>query len=589
MIVIGGGVGGLTAAHELAERGYRVDLYEARPTFGGKARSQPVANTGTAGRRDLPGEHGFRFYPRFYRHVVEQMARIPTSGKTVADNLRPTTEAAIALIDDTTWYRFSRKQLDSPYSVIEALEMFFQNLDFDQKDVALFSAKLLQFATACDARRLHEYEQVSWWEFLEADCCSLKFQRQLRGIPRMMVAMDSMRGSARTIGVITIQLLRDFGFTGAHNDRTMGGPTTQMWIDPWIEHLRGCGVGLHLDARAQAIEIAEGRVAGVRMASGEVVRGDHYVLAVPLDNAIPLICPALGALDAGLERLRHQAPDELVKWMVGIQYYLFEDVPLVAGHLFFPDSPWALTAISQPQFWRDHGLFRKVFGGGDVGGLLSVDISEWDTPGAFIKKAAKDCTRDEVAQEVWWQLKAALNGATPAEIVLTDEMLHSWHLDDDIDYAGGLPPINNSKLLVHPPGSWSLRPEAATSVPNLVLAADYVRTHTNIASMEGACEAGRRACNAILERTRSHAKRAGVYPLEEPQFGALKRLDAALFAAGRPHLFEILGLRRGAQVAKRLRRFEAWIGLDKLDDWLDRFQPSRMIRRALEKFGLRVS
>jgi uncharacterized protein with NAD-binding domain and iron-sulfur cluster len=46
VIVIGGGVGGLSCAHELAERGYEVHVYEARASWGGKARSQPVASTG---------------------------------------------------------------------------------------------------------------------------------------------------------------------------------------------------------------------------------------------------------------------------------------------------------------------------------------------------------------------------------------------------------------------------------------------------------------------------------------------------------------------------------------------------------------
>ena len=41
VVVIGGGVGGLTAAHELSERGFAVSVYEARPAWGGKARSQP--------------------------------------------------------------------------------------------------------------------------------------------------------------------------------------------------------------------------------------------------------------------------------------------------------------------------------------------------------------------------------------------------------------------------------------------------------------------------------------------------------------------------------------------------------------------
>ena len=75
---LGGGVGGLTAAHELAERGFRVQVYERDPTyFGGKARSVGVPGSGVEGRAALPGEHGFRFFPGFYRHLPDTMKRIP--------------------------------------------------------------------------------------------------------------------------------------------------------------------------------------------------------------------------------------------------------------------------------------------------------------------------------------------------------------------------------------------------------------------------------------------------------------------------------------------------------------------------------
>jgi 15-cis-phytoene desaturase len=588
VIVIGGGVAGLTVAHELAERGLGVDVYEARPKFGGKARSQPVPETGTSGRRDLPGEHGFRFYPRFYRHVIDQMTRIPVGSRTVADALKPTTEAAIAMIDEDTWYRFSRKKLTTPYSILETLEIFFQNLDFDAQDVTVFGAKLLQFATACDARRLAEYEQVSWWTFLEADQCSEKFQRQLRGIPRMMVAMDAQRGSARTIGVISVQLLRDFSFTGMQNDRTLGGPTTQMWIDPWLEHLGSMGVGLHDGQPIDGFDVAGGRIAGVRLRTGRRITADHYVLAVPMEAAIGLLTTELGALDPQLERLRCAPVNDLVSWMCGIQYFLYEDVPLVRGHLFFPDSPWALTAVSQPQFWRDLGLFRRVYGDGTVGGLISVDISDWGTPGKLVPKPAKECTRQEIADEVWWQLKAALNGVGEGGTILSDELLHSWHLDDDLDVLpDGGPTTNSSRLLVHPPGSWALRPEAASTIPNLALAGDYVRTNTNIASMESACEAGRRATNVILDRTGSSARRADVWPLEEPTFRALKWLDHQLFQAGRPHLFELLGIRQAVRAAAVIRRAEQLLGLAKLDDWTDQYKLTTIAKVILARLGVR--
>jgi uncharacterized protein with NAD-binding domain and iron-sulfur cluster len=401
----------------------------------------------------------------------------------------------------------------------------------------------------------------------------------------MMVAMDAQRGSARTIGVITLQLLRDFSFTGAQNDRTLGGPTSEIWIDPWRAHLESLGVQITASAPAAALEVTGDRISGVRLASGEVVRGDHYVLAVPLEAAHALLSPELAARCPMLERLCRSDHAALVSWMCGIQYFLYEDVPLVRGHLFFPDSPWALTAVSQPQFWRDRGLFRTRYGDGSVGGLISVDISEWGTPGAHVRKAARDCTREEVADEVWWQLKAALNGTGPGETILTDDLLHSWHLDDDIVLRPGGSSENSSRLLIHPPGSWSVRPDAATGIANLVLAGDYVRTHTNIASMEGACEAARTAVNAILDRTGSDARRCDVWPLEEPGFRALKSIDRALYAAGRPHLFELLGIRHAVRAAALLRRIEGHLGLDRLDDWLDRYKLTELARCAIARFG----
>jgi 15-cis-phytoene desaturase len=591
VIVIGGGVGGLTVSHELAERGFDVHVYEARPNWGGKARSQPVAGTGTGGRRDLPGEHGFRFYPRFYKHVIDLMKRTPVAGATghtVDQHLRPTTESAIALVDEDTWYRFYRRRLDKPYDVLEAMQLFFQELDFGALDVGQFTFKILQFFTSSDERRLGQYDRMSWWEFLDGDRYSPKFQRQLRAVPRTMVAMDPRHGSARTIGTISMQLILDFALSGVTNDRTMGGPTSEMWIDHWVAYLRSLGVQMHVGMLCVGIDVAGGRIAGVRFAGSTTpITADHYVMAVPIDVAHWMLTPAMGALDPTLDRLRTANLDDLVSWMVGIQFFLYEDVALVRGHTFYPDSPWALTTISQPQFWRDLGLFRRRWGDGDVGGLISVDVSDWNTPGLFVPKPAKLCTPDEIKREIWEQLKAALNGNGLDAQVLSDDLLHSWHLDADLDYSVGVPPVNHARLLVHPPGSWDVRPEAVSAIPNLVLASDYVRTHTDLASMEGACEAGRRAANAILDRAGWTGARAEIWPLEEPaEFDRWKRLDAALYRRGRPHIFEVMHIDNAFAASELLRRFAAVTGLATRDDRLDEITMTEVIDRLLARFGM---
>ena len=101
VVVLGGGIAGMSAAHELVERGFKVEVYEIKSIPGGKARSIPKLNSGVDGRKDLPGEHGFRFFPRFYKHVTDTMKRIPdqTTGKSVYDNLTQTSRLEIARFD----------------------------------------------------------------------------------------------------------------------------------------------------------------------------------------------------------------------------------------------------------------------------------------------------------------------------------------------------------------------------------------------------------------------------------------------------------------------------------------------------------
>src|SRR6478752_2682323 len=89
VLVLGGGVAGMSAAHELVERGFDVEVHEAKAVPGGKARTIYVPGSGAGGRPDLPGEHGFRFFPSFYKHLPDTMKRIPfgTNAQGVFDNL----------------------------------------------------------------------------------------------------------------------------------------------------------------------------------------------------------------------------------------------------------------------------------------------------------------------------------------------------------------------------------------------------------------------------------------------------------------------------------------------------------------------
>ena len=106
---------------------------------------------------------------------------------------------------------------------------------------ALFVDRLLTLLTSCDERRFEQWELQSWWEFVGADHRSAAFGRFLAdGLTRTLVAARAREISARTGGLILLQLLFDLSRAGGRAaDRVLDAPTSEAWIDPWVEHLRG--------------------------------------------------------------------------------------------------------------------------------------------------------------------------------------------------------------------------------------------------------------------------------------------------------------------------------------------------------------
>jgi uncharacterized protein with NAD-binding domain and iron-sulfur cluster len=167
-----------------------------------------------------------------------------------------------------------------------------------------------------------------------------------------------------------------------------------------------------------------------------------------------------------------------------------------------------------------------------------VDVSEWDRPGILYGKTAKQCTREQVAREVWAQLKAALNDT--GRTVLKDSALHSWFLDPGVDGLGTPEPTNDDELLIHPVGTFHNRPTAATAVPNLYLAGDFVSVDIDLATMEGANASARAAVNALLDRIGSPAERCTIKPLfRAPELEHLKRHDRTRYRLGLRNLFDL--------------------------------------------------
>jgi uncharacterized protein with NAD-binding domain and iron-sulfur cluster len=544
--ILGGGMAGLAAAHELIERGFAVTVYEHK-ALGGKARSIPVAGTAAGGRKDLPGEHGFRFFPGFYHHVPDSMRRIPVKGnengvwdnlvdangtRSVRSNGRADAQLFGILPDPT--------EASRPGGLERLLiEELVKQQGVPPQEAEYFTSRVLVFLTSCDERRYGQWENVSWWDYVGAGTRSAEYQKVVaRGLTRSLVAAKEKVASTRTIGNMAeafVMCILQRGNDGAP-DRVLNSPTNEAWIDPWVDHLKKLGVKFHVGQTAQALQVKRGRIVAAsvtdRKGRRRRVDADWFVSAMPVERAVHLLSPAVLKADPSLEQMN----DLFVDWMNGIQFYLKKPLEITKGHVTFVDAPWALTALTQAQMWAGRD-FTKDYGDGTVLDCLSVDVSDWDSPGILYGKPAKECTREQVKNEVWAQIKAHLEDTGEG---LTDEHLHSWFLDPGIQWdAKKGHNTNDEPLLVNTVGTWEKRPTAGTQIQNLLLAGDYVQTDIDLATMEGANESGREAANEILKRSGSKAEPAAKYKLyDPPEFEAPKAIDRELFKAGQKNLLD---------------------------------------------------
>ncbi|MDH6198750.1 uncharacterized protein with NAD-binding domain and iron-sulfur cluster [Mycobacterium frederiksbergense] len=641
VVVLGAGIAGLTAAHELAERGFDVTVYEPREDernglgtppaasyppvkLGGLAASQ-YSTVGThdgsaaelrafPGRRGQPrlpgravaGEHGFRFFPAYYLHIWDLFQRIPvyqlaeqTAGavrwqptsRTVMDNVRRVVTQGTTLHGNPSLV-FPR---EAPRSPAESFSIAGQlaGLGFTPGDIGTFVSRLLRYLVTSPLRRAKELQNLSAYDFFVGRdnvteqprfAYTPRFDALLLEMPRVLAAFDSRWGDARTNLTTYLQLQLQMDRRDNKADGVLNGPTTESWFDHWYRHLAELGVRFVRGAatRLEPPAAAPGQPPQLRprvqvtLSDGTRLTPDYTVVAVDAPAAerltAALRAAGTGGAVAGLDGFTTSAPptdnplqpaasrpqarrdpyamDEMGKlpWdrfqtLGGIQFYFDTEFQLLRGHMYYSGTEWALSSINQHGLWEKRPILSRD---GHVS-VLSVDIGDFNTPSRHLVdesgrgKAARDCTADEIASEVWRQISTALTGnvSNDAEAYLP---WPAWYaldrglvMDHGPGQGAGRPVRNETPYLVpivgdwpnrpgadpwNPHGtSWTYRPTEARWLEDLqqrnvwqarhggyqvhdnsvVFAGTWTKTFTRMTSMEAACESARHAVNAILD------------------------------------------------------------------------------------------
>lgn len=452
--------------------------------------------------RLMPGEHGYRYFPAFYRNLFDTMRRTPQlgpedreTGGSVYDHLVPTPEVGIGFAAPSPHiHHLPRRRARSFKELRSIAQTYLGDMKVTEHDLLLYQVQLLKFLTTCAERRRREYESLSWFDFLcgrapgdEACPYSDRARHYLMEIPRALVAMSADETDARTHGVMTAQLLlADLG-DGETADMTLNGPS-QIWLRSWKRYLK-----------RQGVSFFTGRIAGLKLDDDELIPvfdappvpeerrrlgnaakdpSDFYVLALPLAAAAGLVknCDEGLLGDPGgsdLARLRRFAddtgvgqdpvrdpqtgkpsdPDYPCRDLAGVQFFFPKAIRVGEGHIYYADAEWGLSSISQLPYWRERMGRGKPFLG-----QVTVDLGNFYKEGrrdTARGKTAWNSTAKEIAQATWEQVVEVL--PEPRRKFLPKPVFYS--IDRGLEFGPeGAISRNLTPFLINLPGQWRTRP-----------------------------------------------------------------------------------------------------------------------------------
>ena len=539
--IYGAGIAGLSAAHELAKRGWQVSVYETNADAGGFFRSARVA-----GDHNMPSEYSWHGMGPWYHNLFDLLRQIPFDATGSVYERALSRPIAFGVGPDQGQAAFN----DTGGRTVQVGKM----VRMTRLDQLRWSWLLLKVWTA-NRRSTQLYSAVNaaaqWRPVLSATAWSTWvacfgpwigsdwtrvslhhaghfFRKQLFCRPSHDHAADS-EGPAWQQGAGTGWLL-------------LRGPSSEVWFKHWLRHLQASGVRFHWQETLQRLDFDGERITAAHLDSGTRVEAAVHVLATHPFAAAEIIArtPELEQLDQLrlFKPLTKQGPHVQVSFRIAFAERL--RWPRERCALVLADSEFDLTIFAEEQVWAP-----GVALGEDVASLWTGTSCVSSIPGRLFGLPVERCSEAQFIAEVKAQLLRCgsldglireANGGRSLDSfeIVRFEVWHEWTFSAD-----GI--RSRQPKWVNATGNLQWQPTQATPVANLLLAGAHTRTAADVWSIEAAVESGRRAAQLVEPETT-------VLPQYQPSwlrlFGAV---DDVFYRAGAPHVLELL--RAGVLVA----------------------------------------
>ncbi|KZM72636.1 FAD-dependent oxidoreductase [Nocardia terpenica] len=569
--VFGGGPGGMAAAHELAERGFRVTLYDKNERLGGMVRAYTHPLGTSPNPFEMSAEH---FVLPGYAIVPDTLKRIPDGQGTVFDHLaaipkNPNIPAGNQGQRAPLTVGYTRMTVPLPLTpaafatmpIEKYPEYFAQAIsqlgNYPPTDMALLASKFAAWVTSGPNRCAGQLDSMTLREFFRTDRMSPNGAWLPWAIEHSLGSdAKDQGGSANALKSFFVDPLfrlaegRPGYYWGLNTQASsmipaglcFDGPETEVWFDPWARYLESHGASFHLGHTLTRLNLDQGRItsATVRDPAGRTITvdADYFVVAIPGDRMQNVFTPDLLAADDGLRDAWNVVP----AYETGFQLF-FRELDITAGFIA-PEDGWYLFLGGMNALWQRD---LRQYGSGQAGAALDIEIfstSLFSVPGLLYGKPLLQLTREQTIDELREYLSryAGMRDAfRPGNFVgWTPHTTLNWtdtgwtvtdtRAGDALGNAGRRP-----------------RPDPIRKIPNLFLAGGAVRNSTSVDSQESAMETARRAVNGILDQSGAREDRCWLPDYSPPKLlEGIRADDDRRYAAGLPNLFDAIAPAPGA-------------------------------------------
>lgn len=462
VLVVGGGLAGLSAALELAERGYAVSLREAAPEFGGRLATRTL-DPGPGVGRSFRVEHGLHMWFDNYRVFLDIRRRLGIDG-----HFRPYDEVNFVFRD----YLPEKLSSDPKVFPFNLAAIVDRSPNLDWPDI-LGTARILPDLVGFDLDGLYErHDNETFFEWIDRNEVPEKFRDiVLQPAAHVTLNRDERLSAAE---MLLYQHLYFISQPYAFDREITSVDHGTAVIDPWVRRIADLGGDCRTGAPVAGLVFDGDRVAGV---VGEPGVYDWVVLACDvkgvkavLEGSRTLQADGAAALGRISDRLapQHTAPPYRIL-RVWFDRQPSDDRPDV---IECPQhEPIAL--IAQFHLLEEESRQWAASTGGAV---IEFHLYSLEGP---IATAADD--------EVWYDIR-------PVVLEILPEMADAIVLGQTIGDYDNFTSFEAGTGLTRP-SPWTLREDGVT---NLMLAGDWVQAPTPSALMERAVVTGRLAANECL-------------------------------------------------------------------------------------------